>query len=136
MTAEQHLQQIKRYDYIIANKVKEYKHWVEVADGMGGFNMGDKVKSSPNLHKGADAISNYIDVEREIAELKKKRQEMIDVVQKLSPIEYDILYKLYFDEYVMKELASEYHKSYAWVKEKKRKALAHLQEIIDKNSQS
>lgn len=136
MTAIQYLQQIKRYDYIIANKVKEYRHWVEVADGMGGFSAGERVKSSRNLQKGANAINNYIDVEREIKELKRKRQEMIDVVQKLSPIEYDILYKLYIEGYVMKELASEYHKSYAWVKEKKRKALAHLQEILDKSSQS
>ncbi len=136
MTAIQYLQQIKRYDYIIANKVKEYRHWVEVADGMGGFSAGERVKSSRNLQKDANAINNYIDVEREIKELKRKRQEMIDVVQKLSPIEYDILYKLYIEGYVMKELASEYHKSYAWVKEKKRKALAHLQEILDKNSQS
>lgn len=132
MTAEQYLQQIKRYDYIIANKVKEYKHWVEVADGMGGFSTGERVKSSRNLHKDADAISNYIDLEGEIKELKQERQAIIKVVQKLSPIEYDILYKLYVDEYVMKELASEYHKSYTWVKEKKRKALTHLQEILDK----
>lgn len=136
MTAEQYLQQIKRYDYIIANKLKEYRRWVEVADGMGGFSAGERVKSSRNLHKGADAISNYIDVEREIDELKRKRQELINTLQLLSPIEYDILYKLYIEDHVMKELASEYHKSYAWVKEKKKKALVHLQEILDKNSQS
>ena len=136
MTAVEYLQQIKRFDYIIANKLKEHRRWVEVADGMGGFSMGDRVQSSRNLHKGADAISNYIDIEREINELKRERQEMIDVVQKLSPIEYDILYKLYIEDRVLKELPSEYHKSYAWVKEKKRKALAHLQEILDKNSQS
>lgn len=132
MTAVECLQQIKRYDYIIANKLKEHRRWVEVADGIGGFSVGERVQSSRNLHKGADAISNYIDIEREIKELEKKRQNMIDVVQKLSPIEYDILYKLYIEDHVMKELASEYHKSYAWVKEKKRKALAHLQEILDK----
>ena len=132
MTAVDYLKQIKRYDYIIANKTKEYKRYVEDAEGMGGYSMGERVKSSRNLHKGADAISNYIDLEREIKELKRKRQEIIDVVQKLSPIEYDILYKLYVDEYVMKELASEYHKSYTWVKEKKRKALGHLQDILDK----
>ena len=133
MTAEQCLQQIKRYDYIIANKLKEYRRWVEVADGMGGFSVGDKVQSSRNLHKGADAISNYIDIEREIDELKKKRQELINTLQLLSPIEYDILYKLYIEDYVLKELASEFHKSYTWVKEKKRKALGHLQDILDKN---
>ena len=99
---------------------------------MGGFSVGDKVQSSRNLHKGADAISNYIDIEREIDELKKKRQELINTLQLLSPIEYDILYKLYIEDYVLKELASEFHKSYAWVKEKKRKALKHLQDILDK----
>ena len=59
----------------------------------------------------------------EIDELKKKRQEHINTLQLLSPIEYDILYKLYVEDHVLKELASEYHKSYAWVKEKKSKAL-------------
>ena len=133
MTAEQYLQQIKRYDYIIANKLKEHRRWVEVADGMGGFSTGERVQSSRNLHKGADAISNYIDIEREIDELKKKRQELINTLQLLSPIEYDILYKLYVEDYVLKELASEYHKSYTWVKEKKRKALGHLQDILNQN---
>ena len=132
MTAVEYLQQIKRFDYIIANKLKEHRRWVEVADGMGGFSVGDKVQSSRNLHKGADAISNYIDIEREIDELKRKRQELINTLQLLSPIEYDILYKLYIEDHVLKELASEYHKSYAWVKEKKSKALKHLQEILEK----
>lgn len=132
MTAVEYLQQIKRFDYIIANKLKEHRRWVEVADGMGGFSTGERVQSSRNLRKGADAISNYIDIEREIDELKKKRQEYINTLQLLSPIEYDILYKLYVEDHVLKELASEYHKSYAWVKEKKSKALKHLQEILEK----
>ena len=132
MTAEQYLKQIKKYDYIIANKVKEYQHWVDVADGMGGCSMGDKVQSQRNLHKDADAISKYIDIEGEIKELRRKRQAILNTLQQLDPIEYEVLYKIYLDELMLKELCSIFNKSYAWVKSEKKKALKHLQEIIDK----
>ena len=134
MTAEQYIKQIKKYDYIIANKVKEYRRWVEVADGMGGFSTGDRVQSQRNLHKGADAISNYIDLEREINELKRKRQNVLNTLQRLESDEYETLYKIYIDDLMLKELCGVFNKSYAWVKEKKRKGLEHLQEIIDKSS--
>ena len=134
MTAEQYVRQIKKYDFSIENKVKEYRHWVEVADGMGGFSTGDRVQASRNLHKGADAIAKYIDIESEITELKRKRQDVLNTLQRLDPDEYKILYKLYVEELMLKELCSIFNKSYAWVKDKKQKALKHLQEIIDKSS--
>lgn len=133
MTAEQYIKQIKKYDYIIANKVKEYQHWVDVAGGMGGCSMGDKVQSQRNLHKGSDAIAKYIDVESEIKELRRKRQGILDTLQQLDPIEYEVLYKIYLEDLMLKELCSIFNKSYTWVKDEKRKALRHLQAIIDKN---
>jgi DNA-directed RNA polymerase specialized sigma24 family protein len=132
MNAEQYLKQIKKYDYIIANKVKEYQHWVDVADGMGGCSTGDRVQSQRNLHKGSDAIAKYIDVESEIKELRRKRQEILNTLQRLDPIEYEVLYKIYLEDLMLKELCSIFNKSYAWVKNEKKKALKHLQEIIDK----
>ena len=132
MTAEQYLKQIKKYDYIISNKIKEYQHWVDVADGMGGCSMGDRVQSQRNLHKDADAISKYIDIESEIKDLRRKRQGILNTLQQLDPIEYEVLYKIYIEDMMLKELCSVFNKSYAWVKNEKKKALKHLQEIIDK----
>ena len=132
MNAEKYLKQIKKYDYIIANKVKEYQHWVDVADGMGGCSMGDKVQSQRNLHKGSDAIAKYIDIESEIKELRWKRQGILNTLQQLDPIEYEVLYKFYLEDLMVKELCGIFNKSYTWVKDTKRKALRHLQEIIDK----
>lgn len=132
MTAEQYIKQIKKYDYIIANKVKEYQHWVDVADGMGGCSMGDKVQAQRNLHKGSDAIAKYIDIESEIKALRVKRQAILNTLQQLDPIEYEVLYKIYLEDLMLKELCSIFNKSYAWVKNEKKKALKHLQEIIDK----
>ena len=133
MTAEQYIKQIKKYDYIIANKVKEYQHWVDVADGMGGCSMGDKVQSQRNLHKGSDAIAKYIDIESEIKDLRRKRQAILNTLQQLDPIEYEVLYKFYLEDVMVKELCGTFNKSYTWVKDEKRKALRHLQAIIDKN---
>jgi DNA-directed RNA polymerase specialized sigma24 family protein len=133
MKAEQYIRQVKKYDYIIANKVKEYNKWVEVADSMGGCSTGDKVQAQRNLHKGADAISRYIDIESEIKELRLKRQAILNTMQQLDPIEYEVLYKIYLEDLMLKELCSIFNKSYTWVKDEKRKALRHLQQIIDKN---
>ena len=35
MTAEQYLGRIKKIDVLIENKVKDYKRWIETAEGMG-----------------------------------------------------------------------------------------------------
>lgn len=133
MTAVEYLDQIKKYDVMILNKRKERKRWESVADGLGGFSVSDRVQTSRNLHRTSDAIGEYIDIDREIKELEGKRQGIIDTIQRLPSIEYRILYMLFVEDYMLKELPSEFNKSYAWVKDKKRKALKHVQSILDEN---
>lgn len=131
MQAEKYLEQIKKIDAIISNKLKEYKRWVDVADGMGGFSVGDRVLSSRNLHKGSDAIAEYIDIESEINALKARKKAILDTIQQLPYTEYEILYKIYVEGYMLKELPSQFDRSYDWVRMKKRKALEMLQDILD-----
>lgn len=131
MTAEKYLEQIQKIDNIIINKLKDHKHWVELATGIGGFSVGERVKSSPNLQKGADAIGAYIDLEGEIAELKRKRGAIIATIEQLPPIEYKILYKIYVEGQTFKEIAYKFDKSYEFVKIRKRHALHLLQTILD-----
>lgn len=134
MTAEQYLEQVKQYDVIIVNKMRDYKHWKNIADSLGGFSVGERVQSTKNLHKGADAIDTYLDIDNEIKELKEKRQAIIDTLQMLPYDEYDVLYKLYVEyDYNLKVIMVEKGMSYAWVKWKKQRGLEHLQEILDKN---
>ncbi len=131
MTAEEYLSQIKKIDVIIKNRLRDHARWVEVADSLGGNFDGERVQSSRNLHRGADAIGNYIDIEREIADLKRKRQEIINTIERLPSTEYDLIYKLYVEDYSMKEIAYIKKKSYDWVKFKKKYALMLVQAMLD-----
>lgn len=134
MTAEKYIAQVKKLDVIILNKYKERKRWEEIADSLGGFSVSDRVQTTKNPHRGTDAVDEYLDIDREIEVLKQERQAIINTIQRLPFIEYDILYKLFVEEkeYTLKEIAYEYSKSYEWAKARKKKALKHLQQIIDK----
>lgn len=131
MTAERFIQRVRHIDMILANKLKEYKRWVDTAEGLGGFSMGDRVQSSRNLSKIPDAIGRYIDLERDIEKLKRERSDILRVLESLPSEEYDLLYKLYVEDFKMKELAYFYRRSYDWVKKKKRLALRDLQRKLD-----
>lgn len=132
MRAEEYLKQIRKIDSIIGDKSREYKRWVEIAKGLGGgFSVGDRVQTTRNLQKGSDAVIEYISIEREIKELERKRKGIIDTIQQLPYNEYKVLYGIYVDGYMQKELPSQFDKSYEWVKKKKRDALKLLQDILD-----
>ena len=131
MTAERFIQRVRHIDMILANKLKEYKRWVDTAEGLGGFSTGDRVQSSRNLQKIPDAIGRYIDLERDIEKLKRERSDILRVLESLPSEEYDLLYKLYVEDFKLKELAYFYKRSYDWAKKKKRLALRDLQRLLD-----
>lgn len=133
LTAERYLEQIQKIDAIIINKKRDYQRWAEIADGLGGgFSVAERVQTTRNLHRGADAIIEYICIEDEIKELEKKRRGIIETIERLPYYEYKVLYGEFVDGYMLKELTGQLDKSYAWVQKKKREALRHLQNILDK----
>ena len=131
MKATTYLDRIKKIDAMINNKMRDHARWVEIAEGLGGASDGERVQSSRNLHRGADAIGNYIDIEAEIRSLKRERQEIIETIERLPSAEYELVYRLYVQDYSMKEIAYQLGKSYEWVKMKKRRALQLVQALID-----
>lgn len=121
-------------DAILINKLEDHRRWVELADSLGGFSVGERVQSSPNLQRGAAAIDNYLDLEREMKQLRAERQAIITTLQELPYHEYDILYSIYVQtpQPSYRRIASKHGKSYDWVKKGKRRGLEMLQEILDK----
>lgn len=134
MEAEKYLERVKQIDLILINKLEDHRVWVELADALGGFSVGERVQTTRNLHQKQNAIDRYIDIEREIEALREERRRIIDTLQQLPPIEYDILYRIYVKDNpnTLKEIAYQYHKSYDWAKKRKRNGLRLIQIMIDK----
>lgn len=132
--AEKYLERVKKLDAMILNKQRDYERWVAVADGGGGDSAGERVQASRNLHRGSDAIGNYIDLEREISSLKQERQNIIRTIEQLPTEEYCVTYNLYVEDYSLKEIAYKRHKSYDWVKARKKRSLALVQSILEEQT--
>ena len=133
LNAEHFIKRINKIDALIFNKRKQYQRLVDVAEGMsGGFSVGDRVQSSRNLYKSADAVASYVVIEQEIDKLLDEKGGILAVLERLPEKEYRILYAYYVEEQSLKEIAFEHKMSYEWAKKKKHDALVRLQRLLDK----
>lgn len=133
MRAEEYLDQIKKLDAIIINKSERYRQCVEQASGLGDFSVGERVQRTRNLQQIPDAIAKYIDLEREIEDLKEKRAEIIKTIERLPFVEYKTIYILFVKEgnFTLKDIAWEFNMGYDWAKKRKAKALRMVQAMLD-----
>lgn len=135
MKAQHYLQQIRKLDLMIANKLAEREQWLNIATGITAKMGGDRVQASGSQQKMADAVDKYIDIEAEIDatvdKLVDTKRDVIGVIEQLNATEYDLLHKIYVQYKTFGELAVEYDKSYSWITTVHGRALKNVQNIID-----
>lgn len=135
MRAKDFLSQIKKLDKLIENKMAEVQRWREIANNTTVNMSGEKVQSSGNHDTVANAICTYLDLEAEIQkrieELVNTRQDVISAIEQLSATEYDILHKIYVQDFTLQDVASLYDMSYTWVTTTHGRALKNVQRILD-----
>lgn len=145
MNKKEFLKQVEKLDKLIENKLIEKEQWKSIALGITGggkdvkingvLHQMDKVQSSGNPQKMADAIDRYIDIETEIDkhvdELIDTKKDVISVIEMLNPIEYDILHKIYIQFLTLYDVAAIYDKSYSWATTIHGRALKNVQKILD-----
>ena len=131
MQAKEYIEQIEMLDKLIENRMAEAAKWREKAMSLGGFSSTGRVQESKDPHKAENIMAKYLDIEAEAKELEVERETIIKTIERLPPIEYDILYKFYVLHISLKEIAINNKKTYAWVTKTKSKALNHLQSILD-----
>ena len=145
MKAKEFLKQVLKLDKLIENKLIEREQWKSIAMGTtsGGADVivngvthkMDRVQSSGNPQKMADAVARYVDLEAEIDavidELVDTKKDVIAVIERLAPIEYDILHKMYIQHNTLDETAELCNKSYSWAKTVHGIALKNVQRILD-----
>ena len=126
MKAREFLRQVYKLDCMVANKLAEKRRWQEIAAGASPQGTSERVRSSGNPQRMADAIGRYIDIEREIDE-----REVLGVIEQLNATEYDVLHKMYVQFLTLDEVAARKNKSYSWVTTVHGRALQDVQKILD-----
>ena len=135
--AQLYLERVEMIDSIIKNKLIEQRQWKDIALGIT-VNMGsEKVQSSGSQSKMADAVNKCIDMEGEIDRLIDKlidtKREVIQTIEQLnSPTEYNVLHKRYIQFMDLQSIADHYKREYGWATTTHGRALAHVQEILDR----
>ena len=127
------LLQIEKINRQIRNKEKERDQWRDIALAVSPKGGGDKVKSTSNQQKMANAVEKYVDLEKEIDgqidKLIDTKAEIISVIEKLNTNEYDLIYKRYIQGMTLAEIAFAEKKSYSWATALHGIALENIKEI-------
>lgn len=129
------LKQIEKIDAIIENKMIEREQWRRLAMASTPQTNGERVQSSGNQQKMADAVVKYVDLEAEIDhyidELIKVKKDVVSVIEQLNPAEYDLLHKVYVQYFTLNEAAIECDKTYSWVTTVHGRGLKNVQNILN-----
>lgn len=135
MDAKKYLQQVSKLNKLIENKMIEREQWKSIATSTGTFSEGERVQSSGNKQKLADAVGRYVDLEKEIDRCidayVDAKQEVIQTIEQLPEVEYDILHKRYIQGKELDEIATIYGKSYSWITSAHGRAVKKVQDILD-----
>lgn len=146
---KQFLNQLKKLDAMIENKLIEREQWKAIAEGVtaGGtsvfvfdkqgrkqlHNM-EKVQASGNPQKMADAIHKMIEIDAEIAlcidKLIEAKKEVIRVIEMLPAAEYDIIHKIYVQHLSLYDVTAMSDRSYSSITTLHGRALKSVQKIL------
>ena len=137
MDAKNYLRQVEKIDLRIQNKLIEKQQWREMALGITASIGGERVQTSGNQQKMADAIEKCVDMEKEINALVDSlieiKKDVVATIEQLdNPTEYDILHKRYIQFLPLGEIADRYKREYTTITTTHGRALKNVQNILDK----
>ena len=143
--AKPYLQQIRKLDEMIMDKKWELEQMRHVAEGMAGFSRElvkindkeyamDKVQSSGNPQRMADAVCSYLDVEKralkDIARWQAEKQERISILHTLPEKPYKVAHRIYVRGMSLQDVANDLKQSYSWATTMHGIALKHVMDAL------
>ena len=136
MIAKDYLQQVEMLDEKIKNKLIERQQWKDIALGITASVGGERVQTSGNNQKMAEAVIKCVDMESEIDrlidELIDTKKAVIATIEKLySPTEYKILHMRYIQHISLTDIADKLNKDYSWVTTTHGRALKSVQRLLN-----
>ena len=150
LDAKKYLQQVNKLNKLIENKMIEKEQWKSIATSttaggnatvkINGEQVAlERVQSSGNPQKMADAVCKYVEIEKVIDECIDRyinmKAEVIRMIEQLPAVEYDILHKIYIQGKTLEDVADIYGKSYSWITTAHGRAIKGVQDMLDRREQ-
>lgn len=135
MRAKDFLQRVGKIDRLILNKTDEIERWRTMAESTTAPISGDRVQSSSDQQKMANAVINMVTIDdeltAEIDQLKQARRDVIAVIEKLNANQYDIMHKIYIQGMTFQQVADLKGRTRGAISNMHRKAIKNVQAILD-----
>ena len=135
MRARAYLGKLNKLESLIENKRAEIERWEAVALDCSVHMDGERVPSSGNKQKMANAVDTYLDLrlglDEAIRAAELERQEIIHTIEQLPANQYNVLFQIYVRGLQLKQVEMDMGRSHTWVCTTHRKALVSLQKIMD-----
>lgn len=98
MTTKEYLQQIRKYDKIIKNRIRELDNLRIAVQNISSFRLSkDVVVTSKRKDKMESLIVRMVDEEKYINDFIDRKYSIISKMEKLDIKDYDILYLRFVD---------------------------------------
>lgn len=132
MEVKEFLNRLEMIDCQIENKKAEIQMWKNVALNTAPQGESERVQSTKNPQKMADAVNRYVDLEKEIEALALEKAECIKIIEMVSnPLLYDILHKYHIQNMKLSEIAKIRGYSYDYIKDRHLEAKKELQKVLN-----
>lgn len=132
--AEQRLSQIAKYDRLIERTLDELNTWRYRIESSGYMDTMERVKYSADLQRSQSMIAFYIDFEsecrRKIEHYSTERSKIIELIEQLNGVEYDVIYLTYVERLLRYEIADRINKSESLISKAKKSGLENIERVI------
>ena len=131
MEVKEFLNRLEMIDCQIENKKAEIQMWKNIALNTAPQGESERVQSTKNPQKMADAVNRYVDLEKEIEALICEKAECIKIIEMVSePLFYDILHKYHIQHMKLSEIADLKGYTHQYIRLKHSEATKELQNVL------
>ena len=132
MEVKEFFDRLQMIDCQIENKKAEIQMWKGIALNTAPQGESERVQTTKEPQKMANAVNKYVDLEREIESLALEKDECIKIIEKVeTPLFYDILHKYHIQHKNLSEIAEKKGYSYDHIKHCHLEAKKELQKILN-----
>ena len=130
MNVDNWLDDLKKLIEEIEDKKFEIEKWGSNAEGTGGRTDGERVQTTSTGDALVNAVLVKLFTEDELNALKVRLAKRLEILKRLTADEYALIYKVYVQDFTLKQFARMRHRGSTWASEKHKAAKMHLQEIL------